>query len=136
MLDDGGSELIMAGFCYNESGNKEPTFLDNVVNVEPGGNSFSAEMTGLEPGKTYQIRAYGANENGLTYSGLIIVNTTRELSYSPNEYSGLQLDHPIACSVDGSSSYNNSYQWVNIIDNTTWDYGYIKPGQVMEINFG
>ena len=58
------------------------------------------------------------------------------MSYSPNEYSGLLLDHPIACSVYGSSSYNNSYQWVNIIDNTTGDYGYIKPGQVMEINFG
>lgn len=125
LLDDGGSELIMAGFCYNESGNKEPTFLDNVVNVAPGGNSFSAEMTGLEPGKTYQIRAYGANENGLTYSDLITVNTTktanRELSYSPNEYSGLQLDHPVACSVDGNANY--SY------------YGWIEDVQYMRIVF-
>lgn len=115
----------MAGFCYNESGNKEPTFLDNVVNVEPSGNSFSVEMTELEPGKTYQIRAYGANENGLAYSDLITVTTTmtpiRDLSYSTNEYSGLQLDYPVACSVDGNANY--SY------------YGWIEDVQYMRIVF-
>jgi hypothetical protein len=75
LLDDGGSELLMVGFCYNELGEKEPTFLDNVINVEPGGNSYSAEITGLEPGKTYQVRVYGASENGLSYSDLLLVST-------------------------------------------------------------
>ena len=75
LLDDGGSELLMVGFCYNELGEKEPTFLDDVINVEPGGNSYSAEFTGLEPGKTYQVRIYGASENGLAYSELLLVST-------------------------------------------------------------
>ena len=75
LLDDGGSELLMVGFCYNELGEKEPTFLVNVINVEPGGNSYSAEFTGLEPGKTYQVRIYGASENGLAYSELLLVST-------------------------------------------------------------
>ena len=75
LLDDGGSELIMVGFCYNEFGEKEPTFLDKVVNVAPEGDSFSAELTGLEPGKQYQVRVYGASENGLAYSDILIVST-------------------------------------------------------------
>lgn len=75
LVDDGGSELIMAGFCYNEAGGIEPTFQDHVVNVDPSTSSFSAVITGLEPDKTYQIRAYGANESGLSYSGILLVNT-------------------------------------------------------------
>ena len=73
LVDDGGSPLIMAGFCYNESGGIEPTFQDHVVNVDPSTGSFSAVLTGLEPGMSYQIRAYGANESGLSYSGMVTV---------------------------------------------------------------
>lgn len=73
LVDDGGSSLIMAGFCYNDSGSREPTFQDSVVNVSPDGSTFSATISGLEPGKTYQFRAYGANESGLSYSDLLYV---------------------------------------------------------------
>ena len=43
------------------------------MNVDPSTGSFSAVMTGLEPGMSYQIRAYGANESGLSYSGMVTV---------------------------------------------------------------
>ena len=76
LLDDGGSEMIMMGFCYNEVGAKEPTFMDGVINVDPSGTAFSAEITGLEPNKQYQVRAYGANENGLAYSEMIVLATS------------------------------------------------------------
>ena len=33
------------------------------------------EITGLEPGKSYQVRAYAANENGLAYSEMLYVTT-------------------------------------------------------------
>ncbi|MBQ8674498.1 MAG: hypothetical protein IJ511_10770 [Bacteroides sp.] len=75
LLDDGGSELIMSGFCWNEVGEGEPTFMDNVVNVEATGSTFKADITGLVPEKTYQVRAYGASANGLAYSELLTVTT-------------------------------------------------------------
>lgn len=78
LIDNGGSELIMVGFCYNEVGDIEPTFQDRVVNIDPSGSSFSAEISGLEPNKTYQVRAYGANESGLSYSGMLLVTTVQE----------------------------------------------------------
>lgn len=76
LLDDGGSELMLSGFCYNEEGSEAPTFMDNVTNVELSSNAITATINGLAPNKTYQIRAYGASNNGLAYSELIRVTTS------------------------------------------------------------
>ena len=75
LLDDGGSELMLSGFCYSEYGEKLPTFMDQVKNIELSGSSISATITGLYPSTTYQIRAYGASSNGLAYSDLVTVTT-------------------------------------------------------------
>ena len=75
LFDDGGTDLLVAGFCYNELGEEEPNFFGNVVNVDLGSHSLTAEITGLEPGKNYQVRAYAANENGLAYSEMLYVTT-------------------------------------------------------------
>lgn len=93
LLDDGGSDLIMVGFCYNEVGEKEPTFLDGVVNVTPNGNSFAAEIIGLEPSKAYQIRVYGANENGLAYSDEMLMVTTEEAIVPPVDIDGSDIEN-------------------------------------------
>ena len=75
LLDDGGSELMLSGFCYNKIGEKTPTFVDMVENVELSGSSIAATISGLEPNTTYQVRAYGASGNGLAYSDLVTVTT-------------------------------------------------------------
>ena len=75
LLDDGGSELMLSGFCYNKVGEKTPTFIDLVENVELSGNVITATITGLAPNTSYQIRAYGASGNGLAYSDLVTVTT-------------------------------------------------------------
>jgi hypothetical protein len=73
-------------------------------------------------------------ENKTVY--VIIKGVGRELIISPNEYSGSQLDHPITCTVDGNDTYNGYYKWINVINNDTWDYGYLKANALMEIDFG
>ena len=75
LLDDGGSELMLSGFCYNKVGERTPTFIDLVENVELSGNVITATITGLAPSTAYQIRAYGASGNGLAYSDLVTVTT-------------------------------------------------------------
>ena len=79
LLDDGGSELILSGFCYNEMGENAPTFMDNVANVEISNNTITTTFTGLYPGKTYQVRAYGATANGLAYSDLVTITTDESI---------------------------------------------------------
>ena len=74
-LDDGGSELIISGFCYNKEGEGLPTFTDHVTNMELADNAMQGIIRGLVPSTTYQIRAYGASSKGLAYSGLVTVTT-------------------------------------------------------------
>ena len=75
LLDEGGSELLMTGFVWAEAGSGEPTIKSNVVNVEPQGSRMSATIKGMEPNKTYLVRAYGVNAQGVGYSNSISVTT-------------------------------------------------------------
>ena len=75
IFDDGGSELLMSGFVWKEEGTGEPTIQDNVVNVQ-GVNSLSTTITGMEPNKSYLIRAYAVNSTGIGYSETINVKTS------------------------------------------------------------
>ena len=76
LLDEGGSELLMTGFVWAEAGSGEPTIKSNVVNVEPQGGRMSATIKGMEPNKTYLVRAYGVNAQGVGYSNSIRVTTS------------------------------------------------------------
>ena len=75
LLDEGGSELLMTGFVWGEAGSGDPTIKSNVANVEPQGNRLSATIKGMEPNKTYLVRAYGVNAQGVGYSSSISVTT-------------------------------------------------------------
>ena len=75
LLDEGGSELLMTGFVWAEAGSGEPTIKSNVVNVEPQGSRMSATIKGMEPNKTYLVRAYAVNAQGVGYSNSISVTT-------------------------------------------------------------
>ncbi len=75
LLDEGGSELLMTGFVWAEAGSGDPTIKSNVVNVEPQGSRMSATIKGMEPNKTYLVRAYGVNAQGVGYSNSISVTT-------------------------------------------------------------
>ena len=75
LLDEGGSELLMTGFVWSEAGSGEPTIKSNVVNVELQGSRMSATIKGMEPNKTYLVRAYGVNAQGVGYSNSISVTT-------------------------------------------------------------
>ena len=70
---------------------------------------------------------------------VVVKGVGRELSVSTGEYSGSELDYPVACTVDGSSIYDGGWiqsNWVSIINNTTSDYGHLFPNSLMEIDFG
>ena len=99
-------------------------------------------MEGIENEIPYVIPVTITSINGaaVEISGgntvyVVVKGVGRELTFSRSEYSGSILDNPIACTVDGKTSYG-SYTWVGILDANKWDYGYLKPGQLMEIDFG
>jgi len=65
----------MTGFVWAEAGSGDPTIKSNVVNVELQGSRMSATIKGMEPNKTYLVRAYGVNAQGVGYSNSISVTT-------------------------------------------------------------
>ena len=77
ILDEGGSDLLISGFVLGESGKGDPTATNNIKiqNVEPQGSKISATFSGLEPNKTYLVRAYGINASGTGYSNSVSVTT-------------------------------------------------------------
>lgn len=62
---DGGTAVTERGFCWSTSAN--PTISNNKKVVVSGIGTFSANITGLNDGATYYVRAYAINSVGTTY---------------------------------------------------------------------
>ena len=75
ITDDGGSYITNYGVCYSTSEN--PTIMDDIATCYycygKAGNTFN--LTDLEAGTTYYVRAYATNSNGTGYSEQIEFTT-------------------------------------------------------------
>ena len=72
--DGGGAVVVERGVCWNTSGN--PTILDFTTKDGSGLGSYISNITGLEYGTTYYVRAYAANANGVAGYGKEVSFTT------------------------------------------------------------
>ena len=76
IIDDGGSDIILSGFCYREGNSGVATFIDNVVNVTDIENGvFTTVLTNLKSNTEYVISAYSVNTHGMGFSESIVVKT-------------------------------------------------------------
>ena len=75
ILDDGGSELMLSGFCWIEGEGKMPTFIDHIKNVEAENMNLSVVLSDLTPNTVYRVRAYAATSKGVGYSDVVTVRT-------------------------------------------------------------
>lgn len=80
LLDEGGSEIELSGFCWKKAGEGEPTTNDHVQNASISNGSMNTELTGLEPDTEYLIRAYATNHTGVGYSETLLVRTNPTLA--------------------------------------------------------
>ena len=62
---DGNVAVTAKGICWNTTGT--PTIGDNKTTNGEGIGSYTSNMTGLEHGTTYYVRAYATNEVGTAY---------------------------------------------------------------------
>lgn len=60
---EGGLEVVEHGICWSES-NTIPTIIDHYVSGGNGTGTFSVDLSGLNPGTKYYVRAYAKNEQG------------------------------------------------------------------------
>lgn len=62
---DGGDPVTVRGVCWSATLN--PTTADSKTTDGEGPGSFVSDMTGLQPGMTYHVRAYATNSAGTSY---------------------------------------------------------------------
>jgi hypothetical protein len=65
VTSDGGATVSARGICYSTTQN--PTTANSCMTSGSGTGMFSATLTGLDPGTTYYVRAYGSNIEGTAY---------------------------------------------------------------------
>ena len=67
LIDDGDSEMLMTGYFWKEDdgSGEEPTFVDPSVNAVYTSGTYQASFKNLRPGRTYLIRPYGVNKEGV-----------------------------------------------------------------------
>ena len=63
--EDGGAPITERGICWETT--KNPTTANNKVASGTGTGSFIANLTQLQPGTQYHVRAYATNSAGTAY---------------------------------------------------------------------
>lgn len=66
IIKDGGYHITKKGVCWSKDAS--PDINDNKTSDGTGNESYTSNITGLEPGITYYIRAYAENASGLGIS--------------------------------------------------------------------
>ena len=65
ITDAGGNTITKRGVCWGEAEN--PDIKGKFTNDGSGAGAFESEISGLEPGKTYHVRAYAICQAGIAY---------------------------------------------------------------------
>ena len=70
---DGGAAVTARGVCWATTAN--PTISNDKTSNGTGTGSFTSNLTGLNPGTTYFVRAYATNSAGTAYGNEISFTT-------------------------------------------------------------
>ena len=113
VMDDGGAEVTARGVCWSTSEN--PTTRDTHTTDGSGTGSYTSNMTGLDAGTVYYVRAYATNSYGTSYGSQKSFTTDGNV----HEYVDLGLPSGLkwaTCNVGASSpsEYGNYYAWGEI----------------------
>jgi uncharacterized protein (TIGR02145 family) len=73
----GGAAVSVKGICWSLSQN--PTTADSKTEDGSGAGIFTSSMTGLQPNKTYYVRAYAINSKGTGYGSQVSFITSTAL---------------------------------------------------------
>ena len=109
---DGGAMVTARGVCWSTSQN--PTITGSHTTDGSGTGSYTSNITGLNAGTTYYVRAYATNSEGTSYGSRKSFTTNGQIN--GHEYVDLGLPSELkwaTCNVGAStpSEYGNYYAW-------------------------
>ena len=71
---DGGAPITAKGICWSTTNN--PTITGNKTNDGTGSVSFTSQLSGLQEGAKYYVRAYATNSKGTSYGNEVSFTTS------------------------------------------------------------
>ena len=110
--NDGGANVTERGIVYSTL--KEPTISNNKVKNGSGNGSFSCDLSNLQDGVTYYVRAYATNLKGIAYGAEISFSTPKRLLENGHQYIDLGLSVKWAtCNVGATKpeEYGDYFAW-------------------------
>lgn len=88
VISDGRSPVTSRGVCWDKT--EYPTISSNHTENGAGTGEFTSQITDLEPGAVYYVRAYATNKLGTTYGDQLMLSTTTGLPVvTTNEVSSI-----------------------------------------------
>ena len=112
VTDDGGLSVTERGVCYSTNAN--PTTANTKISNGTGTGTFTCNLTDLQEGTTYYVRAYAINEKGTAYGKEVSVTTKARTYKDGYEYIDLGLSVKWAtCNVGASKpqDYGDYFAW-------------------------
>lgn len=77
VAEDGGAEVTERGACWSDRPN--PSISNSTYANGTGLGDYEVNLTGLEPGTTYYVRAYAKNRKGVNYGEELSFTTLENL---------------------------------------------------------
>lgn len=74
ITNDGGAAITVRGVCWATTQN--PNTSNDFTQNGSGSGPYTSNISGLEPGKTYYIRAFATNSAGTSYGNQVSATTT------------------------------------------------------------
>lgn len=114
---NGGSEITGAGVVYSKT-NQTPTISDSKVQTDVKSGSFTIDLTGIEGGSTYYVRAYATSSVGTGYGDVKTITTGNAAPTAANiNIDGeIKVNRVLTAGYDYSDSENDpegetNFQW-------------------------
>ncbi len=131
VTNDGNAEVTEYGLCWSTSAN--PMVYHFHVKCGSGTGSYSAELTDLDPGTTYHVRAYALNSVGTSYSeGERVFTTWSKPEVSATEVTNIQYTTAtgggVVSSTGGAPSIVRGLCWSTSPEPTSHDNYFIASG--------
>jgi uncharacterized protein (TIGR02145 family) len=121
ITSDGGAEVTYRGISYGL--NQNPTIEGYYTVAGNGTGSFTSSLTNLISGRTYYIRAYAINKEGIAYSAQASFETM-VADYDGNVYHKVTIGTQVWMVENlRTLHYRNGEPIPNVSDGTVWANG-------------